>query len=447
MRRMSGRQALRALDFVLCALLLGLLYPGAVAQAAVTATSPPTASAGPRPIAVTVDDLPIGMPNLHPDPADREQVTKCLLEILAHHKIPATAFVVWGQVRGPQDEALLTAWLRAGHTLGNHTFGHPDLTRLDLDAWLADMEQGRAGLAAWLQARGAVLRYFRFPFLDEGDTGAKWDAVRQALRDSGQRTVPVTIDTQDWSFETRLLEARAAGDPRRVADVLSAYEASLRAEVAWHEATGDELFGRTTPQIILLHANAVGAAGWDDFFTWLERTGHRFAPVDEVLKDPAVAEEPRFLGRQGCSQWDRIASLREADAAKAAITKVIADQVEAWNRGDLRAFCAVYDDDAQFLSPSGTTRGRDAVETRYRDRYGDTPEKMGRLRLDIDDIDPIWGMESTPGEDAVPGSIHGASVVGRWTLTYADKPEASGRTLLVFKRRGTVWSIVRDASM
>jgi ketosteroid isomerase-like protein len=196
-----------------------------------------------------------------------------------------------------------------------------------------------------------------------------------------------------------------------------------------------------------LHANAVGAAGWDDFFTWLERTGHRFAPVDEVLKDPAVAEEPRFLGRQGCSQWDRIASLREADASKAAITKVIADQVEAWNRGDLRAFCAVYDDDAQFLSPSGTTRGRDAVETRYRDRYGDTPEKMGRLRLDIDDIDPIWGMESTPGEDAVPGSIHGASVVGRWTLTYADKPEASGRTLLVFKRRGTVWSIVRDASM
>jgi peptidoglycan/xylan/chitin deacetylase (PgdA/CDA1 family)/ketosteroid isomerase-like protein len=404
-------------------------------------------SAGARPLAVTVDDLPIGTPKLHPDPADRERINRELLDILKRHRIPATGFVNWGRVSDPKDEAILAAWLGAGHTLGNHTFSHPDLTRTDLDTWLADMEKGRAGLAAWLEPRGAALRYFRFPFLDEGDTGAKWDAVRRALVDSRQRVVPVTIDTQDWSFETRLLEARAAGDPRRVADVLSAYEASLRAEVAWHEATGDELFGRTTPQIILLHANAVGAAGWDDFFTWLERTGHRFAPVDEVLKDPAVEEEPRFLGRQGCSQWDRIASLREADAAKAAITKVIADQVEAWNRGDLRAFCAVYDDDAQFLSPSGTTRGRDAVETRYRDRYGDTPEKMGRLRLDIDDIDPIWGMESTPGEDAVPGSIHGASVVGRWTLTYADKPEASGRTLLVFKRRGTVWSIVRDASM
>jgi peptidoglycan/xylan/chitin deacetylase (PgdA/CDA1 family)/ketosteroid isomerase-like protein len=447
MRRMSGRQALRALDFVLCALLLGLLYPGAVAQAAVTATSPPTASAGPRPIAVTVDDLPIGMPNLHPDPADREQVTKCLLEILAHHKIPATAFVVWGQVRGPQDEALLTAWLRAGHTLGNHTFGHPDLTRLDLDAWLADMEQGRAGLAAWLQARGAVLRYFRFPFLDEGDTGAKWDAVRRALRDSGQRTVPVTIDTQDWSFEKRLLDARQGSDRNAVDDVLSSYEETLRGDVLWHESRGDELFGRKTPQIILLHANAVGAAGWDHLFTWLERTGHRFATAEEVLKDPAVAEEPRFLGRHGCGQWDRIASLRDADETKAAIAKVIADQVEAWNRGDLKAFCSVYDDEAEFLSPTGTVRGRDAVEKRYRDRYGETSAKMGRLRLDIDDIDPVWGMEVTPGGDAVPGAIHGASVVGRWTLTYADKPEASGRTLLVLKRRGQVWSIVRDASM
>src|SRR5262249_23347692 len=160
---------------------------------------------------------------------------------------------------------------------------------------------------------------------------------RRALKESGQRVVPVTIDTQDWSFEEPLLEARKGGDKQQAADVLSAYEAMLRADVVHHEGRGDELFSRTTPQIILLHANAVGAAAWDDFFTWLERPGHRFASVDEVLKDPAVAEEPRFIGRHGCSQWDRIASLREADAARAAITKVIADQVEAWNRGDLPA--------------------------------------------------------------------------------------------------------------
>ena len=403
MRRMFRRRALRALDVIPCALVLGLLCPGA-------------ASAAARPIAVTVDDLPIGMPKLHSDPADREQITRRLLDILAHHKIPATAFVVWGQVRGPEDEALLAAWRRAG-------------------------------LATWLQARGAPLRYFRFPFLDEGDTGAKWDAVRQALRGSGQRTVPVTIDTQDWSFEKRLLDARQGSDRKGVNDVLSSYEETLRADVLWHEARGDALFSRPTPQIILLHANAVGAAGWDDFFTWLERTGHRFATADEVLKDPAVAEEPRFLGRHGCGQWDRIAALRDAEETKTAIARVIADQVEAWNRGDLKAFCSIYDDEAEFLSPTGTVHGRDAVEKRYRDRYGETSAKMGRLRLDIDDIDPVWGMEETPGGDAVPGAIHGASVVGRWTLTYADQPEASGRTLLVLKRRGQVWSIVRDASM
>jgi len=72
---------------------------------------------------------------------------------------------------------------------------------------------------------------------------------------------------------------------------------------------------------------------------------------------------------------------------------------------------------------------------------------MGTLRLDLDDIRPIWGMEITPGDDAVPGRIHGAAAAGRWTLSYPDKEAASGRTALVFSRAGNRWTIVQDASM
>ena len=39
------------------------------------------------------------------------------------------------------------------------------------------------------------------------------------------------------------------------------------------------------------------------------------------------------------------------------------------------------------------------------------------------------------------------SIAARWALKYADRPEASGYTLLVMKRHGDGWRIVQDASM
>ena len=399
-----------------------------------------------RALLVTVDDLPVASPKLHTDKADRERVTRRLLEILGKHRVPAVGLAVWGQVKGPADTALLDRWRAAGLELGNHSFGHKDLPRTPIAEYVEDVEKGRAGLAGYLEPHGTKVRFFRFPYLREGETAEQFDAVRKALAASSQRVLPVTIDTQDWSFEEPYVAAVRRADEQGARDVAASCLEALKAEVRHHEARGDELFGRTTPQILLLHANAVGTAVWDDLFSWMESTGHRFASADEVLKDPVFATEPRFFARYGCSLWDRIGHEREAEQTRDDIGKLIAEQVEAWNRGDLAAFTSVYADDAAFVSPSGMARGRQAVLDRYTARYPDRAA-MGTLRLDLDEIRPLWGMEITPGNDAVPGRIHGASAVGRWTLSYPDKEPATGRTLLVLTRAGNRWTIVQDASM
>jgi peptidoglycan/xylan/chitin deacetylase (PgdA/CDA1 family)/ketosteroid isomerase-like protein len=420
--------------------------------AVLLATVPPASSAGAgapaaaRPILISIDDLPVASPKLHREAADRKDVTRRLLAILAKHKVKANVFTIWGQVKGDADIALLDLWRTAGHELGNHSFGHLDLPKTPVADYVQDVERGRAGLAGYLEPHGSKVRFFRFPYLREGETGEQWDAVRQALRASGQRVMPVTIDTQDWSFEEPYVEAVRRGDAGAAREVAADCLAALKLEVRRHEERGDDLFGRPTPQIMLLHANAVGTTVWDDLFTWLTGTGHRFAAADEVLADPAFGEEPRFLARYGCSLWDRIGHEREAKETDDAIRRLVQDQVEAWNRGDLAAFTSVYDDGAIFISPSGMVRGRQAVHERYTKRYPDRAA-MGTLQLEIDDIRPVWGMEITPGGDAVPGRIHGASASGRWTLTYPDKEAATGRTLLVLARAGTRWTIVQDASM
>lgn len=401
---------------------------------------------GAHPVLVTVDDLPITAGRLHPDDAGREKVTRDLLAVLRKHDIKAIGFVTWRNVRDAAGERLLDLWLNDGHELGNHSYTHPDYPRTETEAYVADMEKARATLAAFLEARGRRLRFFRFPFLREGDTAAKLARMREWLKATGQRSVPVTIDTQDWSFEEPWVTAQRAGDAGRMTRLGEDFQHALRLQALLYTSEGDALFERPTPQIILLHANAVGATQWDALFTWMKGRGFRFATADEVLADPALAEAPAFLGRYGGSQWDRIRHVRRQDKAREQIAALLKQQAADWSRGDLAAFTSVYDENAVFISTSGITRGRAALLERYRTRYPDGAA-MGTLDFEVVELKDLWGPEVTPLGDATPGAVHGASVVARWTLRREGAAPTSGRTLMVLQRAGSTWRIVHDASM
>jgi uncharacterized protein (TIGR02246 family) len=401
---------------------------------------------GTHPLLVTVDDLPIAAGALHPDDASRERLTRDLLAVLRKHRIKAIGFVIWRNVKDAAGERLLDLWLAEGHELGNHSYSHPDYARMDPDAYIADVEKARAALGGFLEARGRRLRYFRFPFLREGETPAKLARMREWLQSTGQRAVPVTIDTQDWSFEEPWVTAQRASDTAKLDRLTEDYQHALRLQALLYTAEGDELYERPTPQVLLVHANAVGAAQWDALFTWLEGRGFRFTAPDEVMADPAISEQPAFTGRYGGSLWDRVRHVRRQARAREQITALLQQQAADWSRGDLAAFTSVYDDDAVFVATTGVTRGRVALLERYRARYPD-PAAMGALTFDIVEIRDVWGPEITPLGDATPGAVQGASVVAKWTLRREGAPEASGHTLLVLHRAGNTWRIVHDASM
>ncbi|HVR95134.1 MAG TPA: SgcJ/EcaC family oxidoreductase [Thermoanaerobaculia bacterium] len=404
-----------------------------------------------RPLLVTVDDLPITAGRLHTDAAERERITRGLLDALRKHGIQAVGLVTWQRVIDEaRDLDLLRMWLDAGHELGNHSTNHLNYSATEPEAYIADVEAARKRLAGLLGPRGARVRFFRFPFLREGDTAAKLDAMRAYLAESGQRNLPVTLDNQDWSFEEPWVEARKKGDAAALARVAEAYHESLHVEVRGHEEVGDGLLGRPAPQILLLHANEVGAAQWDRLFAWLEERGYRFATADEVLADPAFSEPHRYVGRYGPGLWDRLASERRLQREQDEVRTLLERQAEAWSRGDLEAFTSVYSEDAVFLSTTGLTQGgRQAVLDRYRKRYPDA-RAMGTLRLEVIEMRPAAGMEVTMLGGARPSAVHGMSVAARWKLSYpegAEREDAEGLTLLVLRKERDGWKIVQDASM
>lgn len=117
----------------------------------------------------------------------------------------------------------------------------------------------------------------------------------------------------------------------------------------------------------------------------------------------------------------------------AEVESILKTQAQAWTRGDLEAFCWVYADDATFITPSGMTRGRQAVLDRYRAKYKDKAG-MGALALEMVEVHAF-----------APTDV--VTVVARWTLTWPDRPKAEGLTLLVLTRTKDGWRIVQDASM
>lgn len=399
-----------------------------------------------RPILITIDDLPIAATDLHGDARERRAITEGMLKALAKHRVPAVGLVTGKNHSTAQDEVLLDLWLKAGHELGNHSFAHLNYSESEITLFRDDIERERQWLAAYLQAHGKSLRFFRFPFLNEGDTPEKLAGMRDYLKSSGLTNLPVTIDDQDWSYERGWVTAERAGDRKKLQRIGADYQAMLRLHVEHFENSGDKLFGRTVPQIILLHAGAIGAAQWNEFFTWLESTGHRFATADEVLRDPAYQNPPAYIAENGVSLWDRIRFTRRAEDAKAMIRRLLDGQVAAWNSGDLAGYMAGYARDATYVSSAGNFTGREAILKRVQLKYPDQ-QAMGTLSLELIEIRFSHGDEFNLFGDAVPGRIQGVSAICRWRLSHSDKPGEGGLALLVFRPRAVDWEIVQHASM
>ena len=121
-----------------------------------------------RTVAVTIDDLPVV--STRGDIKNRQQITKKLLAHIKKAKVPAIGFVNENKLydKDKRDEKqidLLRLWVAGGLELGNHTFSHRSLNRIELADYEADLLKGETITKELLKAKGREMRFFRHPFL------------------------------------------------------------------------------------------------------------------------------------------------------------------------------------------------------------------------------------------------------------------------------------------
>jgi peptidoglycan-N-acetylglucosamine deacetylase len=247
-------------------------------------------------VALTFDDLPAA--GELPAGKTRAEVAETLSgELKANHMEGTYGFVNAKKLEGnPDAEKALHIWVDAGMNIGNHTWSHPGLTSvqafkpLPVEEYVADVVQNEPALQEYGQLRD--WKWFRYPFLQEGDTVEKRRAVRNYLSEHGYRIAEVTLDFEDYAWNDAYARCSAKSDAASIAWLKQSYLKTAEEYIQLGREEELIAFGHEIPNVMLLHATAFTTVMLPDLIDMLRKEGFGFSGLAHVASDPAFAADP-----------------------------------------------------------------------------------------------------------------------------------------------------------
>lgn len=196
-----------------------------------------------------------------------------------------TVFFVKG--KGKNTEAgqyLLKSWDDRGHKIANHTYSHPNFNSKQLNAF--DFEQELLQTDTIISTFENYVRFFRFPYLKEGNSPEKIDSIRQVLAKHKYTNGHVTIDASDWYIDSRLVKRLKADPNANIEGFKQYYLSHLYERAMYYENLAYELEGRHVKHTLLLHHNLAAALFLDDLITMFRQKGWQVISAEEAFQDP-----------------------------------------------------------------------------------------------------------------------------------------------------------------
>lgn len=173
--------------------------------------------------------------------------TPAILDALKKHKAPATFFIVGNYMETSPE--LVKRMVEEGHTVGNHTYHHPDMSRMgtkeDFSEELKSLEE------LYEETIGQPMApYYRPP------QGIYSESNLKMAQELGYKTIFWSLAYVDWNQDKQ---------PTR-------------------EEAFEKLLGRIHPGAVVLLHNTSSTNGQilDELLTKWEEMGYRFCPLSEL---------------------------------------------------------------------------------------------------------------------------------------------------------------------
>lgn len=248
-------------------------------------------------VALTFDDLPAGG-GLPPNQTRAQIATTLASELRAHHLKGVYGFVNGVDVADdPDEQEALRTWVQAGMRLGNHTWSHPSLNDVSAEAFEQEIARNEPVLAQY--AEGRDWRWFRYPYLCEGDTLEKRRAVRTWLKTHGYRIAQVTLNFNDDDWDDAYGRCVAKKDDAAIGWLRQSYLENAAEFIRVGREEQLIAFGHEIPNVLLLHETPFTTLMLPELLQLLDRQGFRYRELAKVERDPAYALDPDAASKDG----------------------------------------------------------------------------------------------------------------------------------------------------
>ena len=260
-------------------------------------------------VALTFDDLPA-----HGDipvGLTRAEIARRILATLKAHNVPQVyGFINAGKLEKiPEDKEVLTLWRAAGYPLGNHTYTHMDLGTNSADAFEANVAASEPMLKQLMPQ--ADWHWFRYPFLREGDTAEKHDAVREFLLNEHYKIAQVTLDFEDYAWNGPYARCLAKNDAENLKWLEDSYMATANEYLDLGQKEAKLTFGHDIRHVLLLHIGGFETVMLPRLLDLLQQKGFQFVTLQEAESDAAYKVNPAPLQVWDGTLLDQIMDARK----------------------------------------------------------------------------------------------------------------------------------------
>jgi peptidoglycan-N-acetylglucosamine deacetylase len=248
-------------------------------------------------VALTFDDLPAHGPV--PPGLTRVGIIKAILKDLKAAQAPKVyGFTNAGKLETvPADMEVLKLWRAGGFPLGNHTYTHPSLNKISVKDFEQNIQQNEAVLKSLMD--GEDWHWLRYPFLDEGDTVEKRREVRTYLRDHGYRIAQVTLDFQDWAWNSPYARCLAKKDEKSIEQLKTMYVNTASEFLDLGPKLANLVYGRDIKHVLLLHVGGFETVMLPRLMELLKQRGYKLITLPEAESDVAYKSDPDIVLTEG----------------------------------------------------------------------------------------------------------------------------------------------------
>lgn len=222
-----------------------------------------------------------------------EQINTNILKHLQDQQIKSIVFPSLVKIGDYQGKELFQEWGKSGHLIGNHSALHQNLNKENVTA--QDYVQSIEQADTVLKTLPNYTRIYRYPFLKEGNTAEKRDAVYQWLEQHHYTIGGVSIDASDWLYNRKYLDYTKQQNQEKLQRLKQAYISHLLNRADYYDQLALLTLKRSPQHVLLLHVNAINAAFLKDVITAFQQRGWIFISAEQALQDPIYAQRSQNI--------------------------------------------------------------------------------------------------------------------------------------------------------